>query len=236
MKVLCTICARGGSKGVPNKNIRQILGKPLIVWTIEQALNANLFDKVIVSSDSEQIMKIAREHGAEVFFKRDPILSGDEVGKIEVIRDALLRSENFFGTTFNVVVDLDVTAPLRTSYDIIRAFEAFINNDYDILFSVTPSRRNPYFNMVEIDQNGKVRLCKIPNQVIKRRQDAPRVYDMNASIYIWKRDVLINYNTLFLEKTGVYIMGEESAFDIDTEIDLLIVECIMKKIHNVIER
>lgn len=233
MKVLCTICARGGSKGVPNKNIRQILGKPLIVWTIEQAINSNLFDKIVVSSDSEQILKIAKENRAEVFFKREPKLSGDEVGKIEVIRDALLKSENFFQTTFNVIVDLDVTSPIRTPEDINRAFKIFIENDYDVLFSVTPSRRNPYFNMVEIDRYGKVGLCKTPVKPIKRRQDAPRVYDMNASIYIWKRDILINHNTLFLDKTGIYVMNEESAYDIDSELDLLIVECIMRKRQSV---
>lgn len=236
MKVLCTICARGGSKGVPNKNIRQLLGKPLIVWTIEQAINSNLFDKIVVSSDSEQILKIAKENRAEAFFKREPRLSGDKVGKIEVIRDALLKSEGFFRTHFDVIVDLDVTSPIRNSEDIIQAYKTFIDNDYDILFSVAPSRKNPYFNMIEIDQNGKVRLCKTLNQPIKRRQDAPRVYDMNASIYIWKREILINHNTLFLDKTGIYVMGEESAYDIDSELDLLIVECIMRKGQNVTER
>lgn len=235
MKILCTICARGGSKGVPQKNLRPILGKPLIVWTIEQATDAGIFDKIVVSSDSEHILQIARENGAEVFFKREPKLSGDEVGKIEVIRDALIKSENFFETLFDIIVDLDVSSPIRTSEDIKNAFRIFIENDYDVLFSVTPSRKNPYFNMIEIDQDGKVSLCKSPVKPIKRRQDAPKVYDMNASIYIWKRETLINHNTLFLDKTGIYLMGEESAYDIDSELDLLIVECIIRKRQSVTE-
>lgn len=229
MKVLCTICARGGSKGLPNKNIKHLLGKPLIVWTIEQAIDSGIFNRIVVSSDSEEILSIAAKSGAEVFFKRSPELSDDQVGKIPVIRDALLRSENFFKEVYDIIVDLDVTSPLRTPEDIVAAFNLFIERDYDNLFSATVARRNPYFNMVEIDSYGKVKLCKAKEESVKRRQDAPEVYEMNASIYIWKREILLIQDSLFLDKTGLYIMAQEKSFDIDSPVDFIIVECLMRK-------
>jgi len=232
MRVLCTVCARGGSKGILNKNIKPLLGKPLIVWSIEQAKNAGIFNRIVVSSDSNQILNIARDAGAQVFFKRAPELSGDEVGKISVIRDTLLKAEAFFNETYDVVVDLDVTSPLRTPKDIVAAFNLFIKNDYDNLFSVTYSKKNPYFNMVEIDSSGKVNICKKPDKPVKRRQDAPHVYSMNAAIYIWKREVLLQQDSLFLERTGIFLMDEEKAFDIDSYLDFYIVECLMKKREN----
>ncbi|WP_297431712.1 sugar phosphate nucleotidyltransferase [Sulfurimonas sp.] len=228
-KILCTICARGGSKGVKNKNIKPIYGKPLIAYTIEQASKSGLFEHIVVSTDSDAIVTIAKEYGAEIFFKRSEVMASDKAGKLDVIRDAFERSEAYYGTQFDYLVDLDATAPLRIVEDIANALKQFIQNNNDNLITAMPSRRSPYFNLVEVDKTGKVSLSKKLDKSIKRRQDTPKSYDMNASIYIWKRNVILNENTLFLENTGLYVMPEERSIDIDTELDYKFVEFLMKE-------
>jgi len=188
--------------------------------------NSNLFDHIVVSSDSDKIIEVAKEYGAEVFFKRDEFLSSDQAGKLDVIKDLLLKSEKFYNTKFDYIIDLDVTSPLRDVEDIINAFNYFLETNSDNLITATPSRRSPYFNMVEI-VNGKVKLVK--EGKFLRRQDVPKTYDMNASIYIWKRDVLLNNKTPFLDKTALYIMPEERSIDIDSELDFKIVEILLKE-------
>lgn len=228
-KILCTICARGGSKGVKNKNIKPLHGKPLIAYTIEQAKASNLFEHIVVSSDSEDIIQIAKDYGAEVFFKREPQMASDTAGKLEVIRDAFIKSEQYYNMTFDYLIDLDATAPLRTPEDITNAFNQFIQNKNDNLITAMPSRRSPYFNLIEQNKDGKVSLSKSLDNTIVRRQDAPKTFDMNASIYIWKRDIILNYDKLFLENTGLYIMPEERSIDIDSELDFKFVEFLVTK-------
>jgi CMP-N,N'-diacetyllegionaminic acid synthase len=228
-KILCTICARGGSKGVKNKNIKPVNGKPLIAYTIEQAKQSKLFDHIVISTDSDDIANISKEYGAEVFFKRDEQMASDTAGKLDVIKDAFIRSEEYYKTQFDYLIDLDATAPLRIVDDILNSFKQFIDNNNDNLITAMPSRRSPYFNLVEVNKNGKVYLSKTLDDSIGRRQDAPRSYDMNASIYIWKRDIILNEKSLFLENTGLYVMPEERSIDIDTEIDYKFVEFLMKE-------
>lgn len=228
-KVLCTICARGGSKGVKNKNIKLLDGKPLIAYTIEQAAQSGLFEHIVISTDSDAIAQSAQEYGAEVFFKRSAEMASDTAGKLDVIRDAFKRSEEYYGCTFDTLIDLDATAPLRSVQDIVDSYGQFLRDDNDNLITAMPSRRSPYFNLVEVDASGKVALSKKLSEGVVRRQDAPKSYDMNASIYIWKRDIILNENTLFLEKTGLYVMPEERSIDIDTELDFEFVEFLMRK-------
>lgn len=228
-KVLCTICARGGSKGVKNKNIKHIHGKPLIAYTIEQAKMSGLFEHIVISTDSDDIAAIAKEYGAEVFFKRSAEMASDTAGKLDVIKDAFQRSEKYYNEKYDYLVDLDATAPLRNVDDILNSFQQFLDEDNDNLITAMPSRRSPYFNLVEVSKNGKVTLSKTLDSSVSRRQDAPKSYDMNASIYIWKRDVILNSDTLFLDKTGLYVMPEERSIDIDTELDYKFVEFIMKE-------
>lgn len=228
-KVLCTICARSGSKGVKKKNIKPINGKPLIAYTIEQAKKSELFDHIVISTDSDGIAAIAKDYGAEVFFKRSTEMASDKAGKLDVIRDAFQKSEEYYRVKYDYLIDLDATAPLRKVEDIIQSFEQFLNNCNDNLITAAPSRRSPYFNLVEVSKEGNVRLSKKLDDAIIRRQDAPKSYDMNASIYIWKRNVILNSDTLFLEKTGLYVMPEERSVDIDTELDYRFVEFIMKE-------
>ena len=228
-KVLCTICARGGSKGVKNKNIKFLHGKPLIAYTIEQAQASGLFEHIVISTDSDEIANISKEYGAEVFFKRSAEMASDTAGKMDVIRDAFIRSEAYYCQTYDYLIDLDATAPLRIVDDILNSFKQFLENNNDNLITAMPSRRSPYFNLVEVNQNGKVALSKTLYNSIVRRQDTPKSYDMNASIYIWKRDIILNKKTLFLKNTGLYIMPEERSIDIDSGLDYRFVELIMKE-------
>ena len=227
--VLCTICARGGSKGVKNKNIKELNGKPVIAYTIEQAKESGLFDHIVISTDSDDIAKIAQKYGAEVFFKRSAEMASDTAGKLDVIRDAFVRSEEHYHKSFDYLIDLDATAPLRNVEDILNSFKQFQENDNDNLITAMPGRRSPYFNLVEEDKEGKVYLSKTLDSAIVRRQDAPKSYDMNASIYIWKRNIILNEESLFLEKTGLYVMPEERSIDIDSELDYKFVEFLMKE-------
>lgn len=227
--VLCTICARGGSKGVPGKNVRMLAGKPLIAHTIEQARKSGLFEYVVISTDSDQIMEVAGKNGGDVFFKRPPEMASDTVSKLPARRHALLASEDHFAIRFDYMVDLDATSPLRLPEDITKAFQQFLENENDNLITAMPARRSPYFNMVELTKKGRVVLSKPPEQEIACRQDSPDCFDMNASIYIWKRDVLLIQDELFLEKTGLYVMPEERSIDIDSELDFQYVEWLMEK-------
>lgn len=230
--ILCTICARGGSKGVKNKNIKELNGKPLIAYTIEQAKASGLFEHIVISTDSDNIASVAKQYGAEVFFKRSEEMASDTAGKLDVIKDAFKRSEEYYNKTFDYLIDLDATAPLRSVEDIINSFNQFKENNNDNLITAMPSRRSPYFNLVEQDKDGKVYLSKKLDGAVVRRQDAPKSYDMNASIYIWKRDVILNESSLFLEKTGLCVMPEERSIDIDNELDFKFVEFLMKENKN----
>jgi len=225
--VLAIIGARGGSKGVKNKNIRPLLGKPLIAWSIEQAIESNLFDHVVITSDSEEILEISKLYGADVFFKRPDEMASDDAPKIPAIRHALLQSESFFKKKYEIIVDIDATAPLRKVSDLEEALNLFENKGFDALVTAMPARRSPYFNLIEQDLSGHVDLSKKLAKPIVRRQDSPKCFDMNASFDIWKRDILLQTETLFSCNTGLYIMPEERSIDIDSQLDWRIVEMLM---------
>jgi len=227
--ILCTICARGGSKGVKNKNIKELNGKPLIAYTIEQAKASGLFEHIVISTDSDDIANVAKQYGAEVFFKRSAKMASDTAGKLDVIKDAFVRSEEYYNKTFDYLIDLDATAPLRSVEDIINSFKQFKQNNHDNLITAMPSRRSPYFNLVEQDKDGKVYLSKKLDSAVVRRQDAPKSYDMNASIYIWKREIILNENSIFLDNTGLFVMPEERSIDIDNELDFEFAQFLMEK-------
>lgn len=230
--ILGTICCRAGSKGVKNKNIRPLLGKPLIAYTIEQAQESQIFNHIVLSTDSEEIAKVGKQYGAEVFFLREERLATDKSGKLPVIQDTLTRSEKHFDTIFDTIFDLDATSPLRDVQDIINAYKLFIQEQSEILITASPSRKNPYFNLIELyeKEDGKyIELSKQPEKPILCRQDAPKCYDMNASIYIWKRKSLLSSQRLFGKTTSLYIMPEERSIDIDTEIDFQFVEFLLEK-------
>ena len=226
MKVLGTICARGGSKGVKNKNVRELAGKPLIAYTVEYFKKWRKADRIICSTDSEKIANIAKKYGAEVPFVRPAELATDDAFKLDVIQHIVKFCEEQDKTKYDIIVDLDPTAPLRKLKFLNEAFDRFVNSDANNLYSVNRARKNPYFNMVELDENGYAHLCKKSNVV--RRQDAKTVYELNASIYIYNRDFLLKKNTLHSDKTIIYEMPDIASIDIDSELDFMFVEFLLK--------
>lgn len=228
MSVLCTICARANSKGLKNKNIKLLKGEPLISITIKQALKSKIFDQIVVSTDSNRIKSIAQNSGAISLSLRNKKLSSDNAPKIDVIRDVCLESEKFFDKKFEYIIDLDVTSPLRKILDIKKSFDYFLESKSDNLLTICDARKNPYFNMVQI-KDGIVKRVINSNKKYNSRQQAPKVYEMNASIYIWKRNILFSNNPFFRKKTYLYKMPFERSIDIDTETDWKLVNLFYKK-------
>lgn len=233
MNRLCTICARGGSKGVKNKNIRELLGKPLIAHSILQAKQSCFFEAIAVSSDSDTILSIAKGWGADYLIKRPDELATDHAAKLPVIQHCVLETERLAQKLFDVIVDLDATSPLRSVDDIQEAVKLLEDKNASNVITGAPSRRSPYFNLVEVDEKGVVALSKSLAVPVLRRQDAPKCYDMNASIYVWKRDALFKNNILFNENTLLYVMPEERSVDIDSELDFEFVEFLYRKAGDV---
>ena len=228
MKILCTICARAGSKGVANKNLRLINNKPLIVYSIEQAIATKLFDQIVVSSDSKEIRDVALANGATFCVDRPAELATDTAPKLPAIKHCVENAEKKFGQ-FEVIIDLDATAPLRESSDIIGALELLQSAQADNVITGTPAHRSPYFNLVETDVNGIVSLSKPPANVVARRQDSPQCFDMNASIYVWRRQALFANENLFTSNTRLFVMPRERSLDIDSQADFEMVEWMMTK-------
>ena len=219
---------RAGSKGVVNKNLKLINNKPLLYYTISQAKKSKIFTKIVVSTDSNKIAKISKKYGAEVFFKRPKKMSTSTSPKIPVVRHALIKSEKEFDLKFDYIFDLDVTSPLRTVNDLQKAFKLFKKNNSDNLISATNSDKSPYFNQIEFKKS-KYDIVKRIKNFPKRRQDSPKVYDMNASIYIWKRNKLLSSDNLFTNKTSLYLMPPERSCDIDTQLDFEFVNYMILK-------
>lgn len=232
---LCTICARGGSKGVKGKNVRMMMGKPLIAYSIEQARASGLFDAVAVSSDSAQILEIASAWGVDHLITRPAELATDTAAKLPVIRHCVTEVERVRGQTFNTLTDLDATSPLRSIQDIQNAVSLLETSGLGNVITAMPARRSPYFNLVEVDSNNAVTLSKPLATPLVRRQDAPKCYDMNASIYVWQHKALFDAPTLFNSETGLYVMPEERSIDIDSELDYLFVEFLMSQASQSVE-
>ena len=230
MKRLAVICARGGSKGITNKNLRMLCGKPLLAHTIEQARQSAMFDWIAVSSDSADILQAGTAAGADFMIERPSELANDIAPKIPAIRHCAASAEEATSVTIDIIVDLDATAPLRSIKDIKEAIEKLEISDADNLVSGMTARRSPYFNLVEEQQDGRVKLAKIPVTPIARRQDAPRCFDLNASIFVWKRGALFSPNDYALgDNTILFEMPEERSIDIDTELDFAFVEFMMSR-------
>jgi N-acylneuraminate cytidylyltransferase/CMP-N,N'-diacetyllegionaminic acid synthase len=229
MSCICTICARGGSKGIKNKNIRELAGKPLLVYTLEQAKVSELFDLVAVSSDSAEILEVARACNADFLVERPAELAMDTTAKIPVVRHCVEAAEQFSRTKFDVIVDLDCTSPLRLVSDIKGAVDLLQSSNALNIITAAPARRSPYFNLVELDDANVVRLSKPLEKPIVCRQHSPQCFDMNASIYVWKRSALFDLPTVFNSDTRLFVMPPERSIDIDTELDFEIVEFIMRK-------
>lgn len=229
MKRLCTICARGGSKGVKGKNLRDIMGKPVLAYSVIQALNSGLFDAVAVSSDSDEILEAAKKYGAHFIIKRPDELATDTAAKVPVIKHCAQEVEKITNIKFDTFVDLDCTSPLRDLSDIIDVVAIVEGEDCSNVITGMDSRRSPYFNLVELKADGYVGLSKKLDKGIVRRQDSPKCFDMNASIYAWKREAFFELTTVLAEKTKIFVMPEDRSVDIDSELDFQIVQFLLEK-------
>lgn len=230
MKVICTICARGGSQGVKNKNLISLCRKPLIAHTILQAKKSKLFDAIAVSSDSKKILAVAKKWGADYLINRPASMATSTAAKVPAIQHAVSQSEILTTTHFDICVDLDATSPLRSIEDLQQSFELFIKNKNAMnLITACPARKSPYFNLIEADSNGRISMSKITKTPVVRRQDSPPCYDMNASIYIWRREALFQNLPVVSNHTLLYVMPEERSVDIDTPLDLAFVRLLAKR-------
>lgn len=218
MKILITICARGGSKGIPRKNIIPINGKPLIAYSIEIAkkFSCNFDCDIALSTDDSEIKHCAETFGLTTGYLRPEYLATDKAGKIDVIFDVLKYQEIKNQCFYDYVIDLDITSPLRTLDDLLEAFE-ILQADHNALniFSVNPAHRNPYFNMVEQLENGYFGTVKKLSSTVFTRQEAPKIYDLNASFYIYNKEFFNqNCRSAITDKSLIFIMPH-ICFDLD---------------------
>jgi N-acylneuraminate cytidylyltransferase/CMP-N,N'-diacetyllegionaminic acid synthase len=232
MTLICTICARGGSKGLPGKNMRMIAGKPLIQWTIEEAQAAAIFDAIAVSSDDAATLEWADGHGCSGI-SRPAEMATDEAPKMGAIQHAAQTMEGFGWPPFDTIVDLDVSCPLRIPGDIILAVGMCEAKGPRNVLSVSPARRSPYYNIVEM-RGGKPEIVstKWGNSApipVTRRQDAPETYDCNGSILVWQRVGFFEAKDELTKGAEIYVMPRERAWDIDDELDFKIVEMLLKE-------
>ena len=226
--ILATICCRGGSKGVPGKNIKLLNGKPLIAYTIESAKKSKFIHDLIVSTDDLEIARVAIEYGASVPFMRPTDLASDTASKWPVFIHAVEAYEKLTNKTVDYLVDLDVTVPLKTADDIDGAIQFALNNiEADVVITGYEPERNPYFNMMEINENGFAEIVKKSDCPIVRRQDAPKVYSLTPAAYVVKKSALYQYEHWSKAACKIHQIEREHAIDIDSEIDFKIVEFLM---------
>lgn len=222
------IFARGGSKGVPNKNIRPLAGKPLIGYPIETALACGCFDDVVVSTDSPEIAAVAREFGASVPFMRPAELATDNASEWQAWRHATHSVEEASGT-FDTFVSLPATSPFRNVTDVTACVEILeADPETSIVITGRRSERSPYFNMVRMDEEGYVHVVIPPDQVLVRRQDAPLVYDITTVAYVSRPSFILDADNIWQGHVRMREVPVERALDIDTPHDFFIAECIAK--------
>ena len=222
--LLGVIPARSGSKGIKNKNLRPVLNKPLIYYTIKDALNYKIIYKVIVSTDSLEIADVAKNYGAEVPFIRPKKLAKDNISLIQVLRHALKKCEQIYSMKISGIVLLDPTSPIRNKNDIEEMINIFLNRRPDLVVAVRKSKRNPYFNMLKMNKKGYGQLVLKGDFV--RRQDVPPVFDITNNCWIFSRKAILE-NLRIPYKTIPYVI-DGLYTDIDNESDLKIYECFLK--------
>lgn len=220
---IATICARGGSVGLPGKNIRLLGGKPLIVHSIEQALATTGIDRVYVSTDASDIAEVARNAGAEVPFQRPADLATNEIGKLPVLEHLVSWVEANVGEV-GIIVDLQPTSPLRLPSDISAAME-LLDDTTNIVITGYEADKNPYYDMIEYALDGSVKLVKQTPAAVVARQQAPKVFAMNGSIYVWRREHLSD--GVWKNRPRLYVMPRERSVDIDEPLDFDIAELMI---------
>ena len=226
--ILTTACARGGSRGIKNKNIRLLADKPMICYTLDIIKACSFIDDYAISTESEEIAKVTKNYGFDIHFKRPKKLAGDKISRTEAVKHAVLWMEKHFNKSYDIVIDLGVATPLKIAEDVENALKLLVNENASNVTSVSASLKNPYYNVVE-QINGKIKVVKKAGKKITDRRDAPKVYDMNDGINIWRRKVLFSKNPAFNNRTKIYVMPEERSVDIDTDIDFRFAEFLVKE-------
>ncbi|MFS4466254.1 cytidylyltransferase domain-containing protein [Maribacter sp. 2210JD10-5] len=225
MKPLIIIPARGGSKGIPGKNIKKLMGKPLIQYTIEVAKEVFEDNEICVSTDSLEISRLVENLGLQVPFLRPDELATDTASTYDVLLHALHYYETHKFIP-DLIVLLQVTSPFRTKKNIIEALELY-NESYDMIVSVKETKSNPYYVLFEEDENGW--LSKSKNGDFTRRQDAPKVWEYNGAIYLINPKSLKKGNHLEFKKVKKYVMDEKSSLDLDLPLDWMLAEALLSK-------
>ena len=227
MKILAIIPARAGSKGIPDKNIARVAGKPLIAYTIQTAANSNVFDRIIVSTDSKKIAKISESLGAEIPFLRPKTLAQDKTPGIFPILHGirwLAVNQNYHP---DYIMCLQPTSPLRSSVDIKKSILIALQKKADSVISVSPVERHPYW-MKKVDKKGRLFNFVSSNRFVSRRQLLPAAYALNGSIYLARREILVGHRTWYMKRTYAYVMPRERSLDIDTPWDLHLANLILR--------
>ncbi|MBO8164301.1 MAG: acylneuraminate cytidylyltransferase family protein [Brevibacillus sp.] len=222
--VLAVIPARGGSKGVPRKNIKPLSGKPLLAWTIEAAKQSSLLDRIVVSTEDEEIAKMAREFGAEVPFMRPQELAQDDTPGIDPVLHALEQLPSF-----DYVVVLQPTSPLREAVDIDSCIRMCVERNKPACVSVTLADKPPHW-MYQLDEQSHLHPIVPQERAIARRQEAPPVFLLNGAVYVAQTEWVQNSRTFLTNETVAYAMPKERSLDIDTDIDFVIAEEWLKKV------
>lgn len=225
MKPLYIIPARGGSKGIPHKNIKDLCGKPLISYSIEAAQKAKP-GYILVSTDDPEIAAVARDCGVKIDYMRPADLATDNAGSYEVIIDGMNWADKQ-GIEYDCIVLLQPTSPMRNSTDIDDCLKIY-TPDIDMVVSVSETSSNPYFSVFEADQDGYLRISK-GDGLYTRRQDAPKAYEYNGAVYVMNPKTLRQMPIGKFQKRIPYIMPREKSIDLDTPLDWLVAETIMKQ-------
>lgn len=238
MNILFTICGRAGSKGIKNKNIRNFCGKPLPYYTvsaIDLYLKNSTLDinaDIVVNTDSKELIDLMLNNNMRdvEIINRSNDLAGDLVGKIAVIEDCLNKMQERLGKKYDVVIDLDITSPLRTVSDVDKLVSVHLETNADVTTSVVPARRNPFFNQVMRAEKG---FKKVIESNYTARQQAPDIYDMNASMYAYNPDFLKSGKSVLAGYVECIEMYDTGILDLDHENDFEIMEVIAKYLYSI---
>ena len=222
--VLAIVPARGGSKGIPRKNLIPLCGKPLMQWTIEAAQNSSYVDRLILSSEDEEICRVGEQLGCDIPFKRPETLASDEASTVEVISDILERLPEC-----DIVVVLQPTSPLRTAEDVDHCLSVLIEKKYSSIASVTPVKDHPFLTYRTLAGGRLAPFVKVKTGLSLRRQDLPEAYVLNGAIYAVLANWFSNELTFVSEDTGGFVMPSERSIDIDDWMDLGVAEQALRR-------
>ena len=226
LKSICFIGARAGSKGVRGKNIRKMGNMPLIAHTIKTSLESGIFKHVVVSTENEEIARIAKKYGAEVPFLRPKKLATDTAGMVDVMIHGINELKKQ-GYDFDIFVNRDCTVPFIRTVDVKGSITLLNRKKCDAVYGVYKQHFNPYFNMMEMNSSGFLKLSKKMKERPKSRQESPTVYQLNG-LFVYDVEKLLKYKTAILPKSLPYEIPLESGFMIDTELEFKIAEMMFK--------